>query len=309
MATTERKRVLLAELDDRMAISLLVRLYEHNRSHDILLSRTADVTNALAQLERFSAVVVRAHPSKPSDLEQLRARLQGATSTRLIALLDADTADTGALYAAGADSILRATSSVKQLADEILLASNLNTLLEGSLEQLGAPELIQILCLCRRSLMLRIESGHGNAVVWLQKGEIHHAVCGSMSGQNAMNLIVRADRGRFCAIAADQLPVRTIHQDWQHVLLEAARLGDEAVAHAATPPRPGNAGSNSKRPPPAKVSQVRRMGKTYGELTELGLESIKKGEFSKAREYWDAAREIGPEDEADSGSKTARSSG
>jgi hypothetical protein len=291
-----------------MAISLLVRLYEHNRSHDILLSRTADVTNALAKIERFSAVVVRAHPSKPGDLEQLRAQLQGATSTRLIALLDADTADTGALYAAGADSILRATSSVKQLADEILLASNLTTLLEGSLEQLGAPELIQILCLCRRSLMLRIESGQGNAVVWLQNGEIHHAVCGTMSGQNAMCAIVRADRGRFCAIAADQLPVRTIHQDWQHVLLEAARLGDEAVAKAATPPRPGTA---RERAPSAKVSQVRRMGKTYGELTELGLESIKKGEFSKAREYWDAAREIGPEDEAGqaSGSKAAGSNG
>ena len=47
MTPAGRKRILLAELDDRLAISLLARLYEHNRSHDVLLSRTADVTHAL----------------------------------------------------------------------------------------------------------------------------------------------------------------------------------------------------------------------------------------------------------------------
>ena len=44
MTPAGRKRILLAELDDRLAISLLARLYEHNRTHDVLLSRTADVT-------------------------------------------------------------------------------------------------------------------------------------------------------------------------------------------------------------------------------------------------------------------------
>jgi hypothetical protein len=39
------------------------------------------------------------------------------------------------------------------------------------------------------------------------------------------------------------------------------------------------------------------MGKTYRELTELGLQAIKSGDFSKAREYWDAARSIGPDDD------------
>jgi hypothetical protein len=47
--------------------------------------------------------------------------------------------------------------------------------------------------------------------------------------------------------------------------------------------------------PPPNQSQVRKLGKTYRELTELGLSSIKAGDFSKAREYWDAARAIGPD--------------
>jgi hypothetical protein len=41
---------------------------------------------------------------------------------------------------------------------------------------------------------------------------------------------------------------------------------------------------------------IRQLGKTYRELTELGLQSIKAGDFSKAREYWAAACAVGPDE-------------
>ena len=47
---------------------------------------------------------------------------------------------------------------------------------------------------------------------------------------------------------------------------------------------------------------MRKLGKTYRELTELGLQSIKAGDFSKAREYWAAARAIGPDSQNPPGS-------
>ena len=76
MTPAVRKRILLAELDDRLAISLLARLYEHNRYYDVLLSRTADVTRALLQTERFSVAVTHAHPSKPGDVAHLESELR-----------------------------------------------------------------------------------------------------------------------------------------------------------------------------------------------------------------------------------------
>src|SRR5690606_15645389 len=117
----------------------------------------------------------------------------------------------------------------------------------------------------------------------------HHAVNDSLSGQRAMSRIVRADNGRFRAIASNTLPMRTIHQDWQHVMLEAAREGDEAAQQSTLRPKGGSYDSS----PPSMQSAVRKLGKTYRELTELGLQSIKAGDFSKAREYWAAARSIG----------------
>jgi hypothetical protein len=299
MTPAGRKRLLLAELDDRLAISLLARLYEHNRLYDVLLSRTADVTHQLLQTERFNVIVIHAHPSKPGDIAQLESELRRVTDTRIVALIDGEVdATAAALYAAGADSVRQIGTPTAELADEIIRVSRADTLLEGRLDQVGAPELIQMLCLCRRTLMIRVETSSERSAVWLSNGEIHHAVSDTLSGQSAMSRIVRADNGRFWAIAGGALPMRTIHQDWQHVMLEAAREGDEAAQQSSL----RQIGAASEHGPPPHQSQVRKLGKTYRELTELGLQSIKAGDFSKAREYWAAARAIGPDSQHPPGS-------
>jgi uncharacterized protein DUF4388 len=292
MTPAPRKRILLAELDDRLAVSLLARLYEHNRTHDVLLSRTADVTQALIQRERFNVVVIHAHASEPSDLSLLQEQLHDASDTRLMALIDADVGTaSGPLYAAGADSVRAVGTPKSALAGEIVRVSNAATLLRGRLDQIGAPEVIQMLCLGRRSLMIRLSTSDERAVVWLSNGEIHHAVSSTLTGKDAMGRVARADNGCFWAIENTTPPMRSIHQDWQHVLLEAARQRDEAALRSSRrDPAVAPAGG-----PPPHQSQVRELGKSYRELTELGLQSIKAGNFSKAREYWDAARAIGPE--------------
>lgn len=302
MTPAGRKRLLLAELDDRLAISLLARLYEHNRSYDVLLARTADVTQALLQSERFHVVVIHAHPGKPGDIALLESDLREVADTRIVALIDGEVdAAAASLYAAGADSVRRLSTPAAELTEEILRVSRADTLLEGRLDQVGAPELIQMLCLCRGSLVIRMETSTERAAVWLSNGEIHHAVSGILSGPQAMTRIVRADNGRFRATATTTLPMRTIHLDWQHVMLEAAREGDEAAQHAISRKKEAPPESD----PPPHHSQVRDLGKSYRELTELGLQSIKSGDFTKAREYWAAARAIGP-DHQPPGSGVAR---
>lgn len=298
MTPAGRQRLLLAELEDPLALSLLAKLYEHNDSYDVLLSRTADVTRALLLGERFHLLVTPARPSEPSAIARLAGELNVGTP-RIVALVDGEVGeDAASLYASGADSVRQITTAVSELADEIVRVARADTVLEGRLDQVGAPELIQMLCLCRRSLMLRVEADGERAAVWLINGEVHHAVSDTCAGQQAMNRIVRAESGSFRAISFSAPPRRTIHRDWQHVMLDAAREDDEAqhtavhlTAHASRPPEGGRVASE---PPPAQ-SQVRELGKTYRELTELGLQSIKARDFSKAREYWAAARAIGPD--------------
>ncbi len=292
MAPAGRKRILLAELDDRRTISLLARLYEHNGTHDVLPSRTADVTRALLETERFDVIVLHTQPSHPGRVALLESSLPHGANTRILALTDTEVdASAAALYVAGADSVRPLSTPTAELADEIIRVSRAETLLEGRLDQVGAAELVQMLCLGRRTLMLRLEASHERAALWISNGEIHHAVSEALSGQAAMNRIVRADEGRFRAIAGCALPLRSIHEGWQHVLLEAAREGDEAAHEFSLFEHEP---MHESEPPPEQ-SQVRKLGKTYRELTELGLQAIQDGDFSKARHYWDAARAIGPD--------------
>jgi hypothetical protein len=281
--SAERKRILLAELEDRLAIGLWQGLYARNTTHDVLVARSADTARALLQSDRFALVVTRAQAHKANKLEELCANLPSRAQTRIAALLDSDPRhSTEALYTAGADRILNATAPSERLAEELVEASQWNTLLCGELEQLCAPDLIQSLCLARRSLAIRIVTAERSAVVWLEGGEIHHAVCGNVAGQSAIAMVMNASRGQFWAMAAPA-PQRTIEREWQHVLLEAARIGDEEAEWPDTPPQA----------PVRPVSGVHRL--TYRELTDLGLQNMKAGDLPRAREFWAAARELADE--------------
>src|SRR5690606_9067715 len=294
MTSTQRKRVLLAEMSDRLTLSVFRRLFEINQTHDVLIARTPDVTRQLVSSDRLSAVVVQARAAQPGSLRTVRELLGDDSDTRIVTVVDSGSVEEAEpLYSEGADLVLGGSASVKQLVDTIVQASNTPTVLSGCLTQLGVPDLLQILCLCHRSLMLRINGSERRGVLWLADGEIHHAVCGGQRGQAAVNELIQLSAGHYSATVLSGVPSRTIERDWQHVLLEAARVGDETgprTARRSTAP----AKRRSTVPPGGRtVSGVHKSGLArYRELTELGLESVRSGDLSKAREYWKAAREI-----------------
>lgn len=305
MVASERKRILLSELEDELTLDLIRPLYEHNRTHDVLLARTADVTRTLLQSERFSAVVLRASAHRPHALSELSARYGSAGQTRFVAVSDPEaSAAVGPLYAAGADRVVAGSSRVDTVADEIIAASHTEPLLSGRLDQLGCSDLIQCMCMSRRSMMIRVVAPTVKAVVWLVAGEIHHAVAGTLTGLSAISATLAASSGQFWALAA-HAPERSIELEWQHALLEAARLGDEEAQWPDAPPEQ----TATRLTPVRKFSGTRRLGKTYRELNELGLECMKAGDFAKAQEYWSAARQIGDQYDEAAESMVQRSDG
>jgi uncharacterized protein DUF4388 len=295
MVLSERKRILLSELEDELTLDLIRPLYEHNRTHDVLLARTSDVTRVLLQGERFSTVVLRASSHRTHTLSELSARFGAGGQTRFVAVSDAETsAALGPLYVAGADRVVAGSSRADAIADEIIAAAQGEPMLSGRLDQLGASDLIQCMCMSRRSLMIRLSAPALKGVIWLESGEIHHAVAGTLSGLAAISALLAVGSGQFWALPTPA-PERSIELEWQHALLEAARLGDEEAQWPDAPPEQ----TATRVTPMRKFSGTRRLGKTYRELNELGLECMKAGDFAKAQEYWSAARQIGDQyDEA-----------
>jgi hypothetical protein len=305
MVVSERKRILLSELEDELTLDLIRPLYEHNRTHDVLLARTADVTRALLQSERCAAVVLRASSHRPHALSELAGRYGAGGQTRFVAVSDPETGSAlGPLYLAGADRVVAGSSPVDTLADEIIAASQTEPLLSGRIEQLGPTDLIQCMCMSRRTMMIRIAASNMKAVVWLVGGEIHHAVAGTLTGLSAISALLAASSGQFWALSSPP-PERSIELEWQHALLEAARLGDEEAQWPDAPPEQ----TATRLTPVRKFSGTRRLGKTYRELNELGLECMKAGDFAKAQEYWSAARQIGDQYDEAAESMVQRSDG
>jgi hypothetical protein len=224
-----RKRLLLAELEDRLALGLLKKCYEANRTHDAFVARTPEVTRNLLQTYRFDAVVVRAHCQNPEGLMRVREGSAENAQTRTIAVIgDEPATEAEHLYALGADLIVRASHAPQRIGEFALKACNQPTVLSGSLNQMTVPDLLQVLCLSHRTLTLRINAEGKHAVLWIVKGEIHHAVCGASRGQEAINEVLLAPQGRFWGTLFALPPARTIQRDWQPVMLSDPCGDDES---------------------------------------------------------------------------------
>ena len=72
----------------------------------------------------------------------------------------------------------------------------------------------------------------GTGTLWLDRGEMVHALCGALSGEEAVYELLRWRDGNFAFIANASAPARSIDDSWQEVLMEGCRLLDEENARA-----------------------------------------------------------------------------
>ena len=99
---------------------------------------------------------------------------------------------------------------------------------QGSLGEIPAFAVVQMLELGMKSGLLEIVRGEDCQRIWFHCGMPFHAVAGGKDGDEAAFAIVRSLDGRFVFRPAEQCPTRTIHKSVTEILLEASRRMDEA---------------------------------------------------------------------------------
>jgi DNA-binding response OmpR family regulator len=113
--------------------------------------------------------------------------------------------------------------------------------LRGTLRDLHVVDIVQLKCLAGSTAVVRIEAaGDKSGEIHFQKGQICHAVTGTMAGTAALEEIVNWPDARLDEM---ELPVespRTIDAPWQMVLLQVVRKlnqnsGRELLGTAALP--------------------------------------------------------------------------
>jgi DNA-binding response OmpR family regulator len=311
---------LVVDGDREASLALHRVLYEGNHRFDVLLASTADVAREIMRDQGIDVLVTDADLPGMSgvdlvcwaaiefpeilyvvktahDVEGLQERISGLGCLRLLRK-PCEPAEVLKIVHEALDCIHR---------------------LSGCFSALSAADLIQMLCLAQRTSALRI-TAHGVAgTVMVKDGRLLHATWGNLVGQEALCEIIAAEDGVFRTTPLPAEVEPTIHQDWQHALMEAVRTLDERTNGAPSPRQSGSF--------PAiriddslfdKISISRPVDDTRGDspvngkgggdprtgarpagaassLVDKGFAALRTGNVDEARRCWMAAKQLDPE--------------
>ncbi len=224
------KKILLINCDAQLREALAEHLYADTVSYRLMIAEGG--SNALETLARediFLAVIgVAAGEAFPQPyFKEITA---GYPHLETLLILPPDNAD-----------MRRAIPSQPRLqiieapCDAADLGQRINALSEGhaqgfagTLKNIQLDDLIQMCCLSTATITIRVSKGAQQGTIYIWDGEIVHAVCGQITGEEAFYTILGWKSGGFETLDGGVSEVATIKKSYEFLLMEAARRADEA---------------------------------------------------------------------------------
>jgi len=119
-------------------------------------------------------------------------------------------------------------------------------------------DLVQLECLSQSSTVLKITNGMAEGKIWIQNGEVVHAVAPGLTAEPAFQRILTWKTGSFENLPADLTQTRTIFTSYQGLLLNTAQAFDEAASQILEGPKEGSAAAEaaSSAPRLAELSEL-----------------------------------------------------
>ena len=126
-----------------------------------------------------------------------------------------------------------AIAHIKKVIDKIALEkltreSAGESTVKGSLAQMSCLDLLQSLEMGRKSCSLAITSNNERCQMYFSEGQINHAVCGKLIGDEAVYKVLTWQTGNFLIDFTGTSKEQTITRSTQGLLMEGLRLVDEA---------------------------------------------------------------------------------
>jgi DNA-binding response OmpR family regulator len=99
---------------------------------------------------------------------------------------------------------------------------------EGKLFDLQLTDIIQMNCLGRVTTSLVITKDNHKGAIYFNDGEIVHAECDNVEGEEAFYTILGWQEGKFVSNIGAFPPRESISSPWEHLLMEGVKRKDEA---------------------------------------------------------------------------------
>jgi CheY-like chemotaxis protein len=140
----------------------------------------------------------------------------------------------------------------------------------GMLRQVGLQDVIQIECLGRNSSILEVRNQRMQGQIYIEGGVIVHAAVGTLVGEKAFYRLLSLTGGEFHLQAFKPPPARTVHGQWEFLLMEAARIHDEEATTMITKSDVTGQTSSSAPAPSAPGTEFHAVGENIVEMTSHG---------------------------------------
>ena len=103
---------------------------------------------------------------------------------------------------------------------------------QGVLRSVGLPDLVQMECVGRNSSILELYHEQPLGRIYIDQGQITHAVCGEIFGERAFQKLFTLTGGTFELLDFEVPPERTINRTWEFLLGEALRQREQIAQRA-----------------------------------------------------------------------------
>jgi CheY-like chemotaxis protein len=98
----------------------------------------------------------------------------------------------------------------------------------GVLRRVGLQDVIQMECLARSSSILEISNRRATGKIFIDTGQIVHAQIADVTGETALIQLMSLSGGQFNLRPFAEPAERSLHGQWEYLLMDAAQKSDEA---------------------------------------------------------------------------------
>ena len=275
MSTDHNKhhRVLFLD-DDRAYLAAAGESFRLLSAEDWQL-QTADSADQALQIIKSGKIDLVVLDLDFTDGDQFVSLLHGCYPKLKMAVMTAQPTDLkrAASLAAGAGLFLEKPVSAegirsvfKQLCE--LLQWQPHSGFPGVFRHVGLLELVQMECAGRNSSILDLYREHSLGRIYIEDGQIIHAVCGEIAGERAFQKLLAIAGGTFELHDFEQPPERTIYRPWDLILADTVRLRELTAGQTAGGGTAGGGLEDGSLAPAARAGELLICdgagGKIYG---------------------------------------------
>lgn len=112
---------------------------------------------------------------------------------------------------------------------EALSSTKEETAFSGSIDKIDILDYLQLMMLTGRRVVLEVSSRDGGqGLIFIDRGEVRHATCGHLEGEEALFKCLGFESGSFVNLPWTEPDTITITKPGEFLLMEAARRRDDA---------------------------------------------------------------------------------